>query len=435
MLPALSLLLLAPLVAQGKLVTFDNNAPRLDVHGNIIDAHDGSIQRFTPDGPYYMHAMQYGLCKEPDNYGCDQTPDKCGFRLDHNISVWVSPDLSSGSWVYAGNAIAIADRPAGTVYRPHAVYNPNTNEYVLWWNYVTPTGQYNGYAVAVSSTPVGPFRLVNEQVNITRLKGGAGDFDLFVDYNVTLGRYVGYVIYSAAYYTSIEELTPDFYDSTGRTAQCTPEGAAMFAEYFTEAPVMFKRNGTYYALFGHCCCFCYQGSGAYVHTAPTPLGPWKVQSGDDIICYSGCPAAQATANTSHTSKLQAIASSSSSSTSNMSSSSALPSSSPPSPSPRSPSSPSSSCTRPSPYGAKPTPGQGCLYESPTDLSSTRSQQNFVIEVPTATGLEYVWTGDRWQQAPDGIKGHDPQFWVPLKFAADGSIARIEWVDSFTLDVL
>ncbi len=30
---------------------------------------------------------------------------------------------------------------------------------------------------------------------------------------------------------------------------------------------------------------------------------------------------------------------------------------------------------------------------------------------TPTGTEYIWTGDRWQQAPDGIKGHDPQFWV------------------------
>jgi hypothetical protein len=37
----------------------------------IIDAHDGSIQQFEKNGLYYMHAMQYGLCEEPPNYGCD----------------------------------------------------------------------------------------------------------------------------------------------------------------------------------------------------------------------------------------------------------------------------------------------------------------------------------------------------------------------------
>lgn len=52
-------------------VTINNLKPRLDVNGNIIDAHDGSIQQFEKNGLYYVHAMQYGLCEEPPNYGCD----------------------------------------------------------------------------------------------------------------------------------------------------------------------------------------------------------------------------------------------------------------------------------------------------------------------------------------------------------------------------
>ena len=41
----------------------------------------------------------------------------------------------------------------------------------------------------------------------------------------------------------------------------------------------------------------------------------------------------------------------------------------------------------------------------------RSQQNFVMEVPGSSGQsQFVWTGDRWQQAPDGIKGHEGQYW-------------------------
>lgn len=85
----------------------------------------------------------------------------------------------------------------------------------------------------------------------------------------------------------------------------------------------------------------------------------------------------------------------------------------------------------------------------------------MVQVVNSTGgLAYVWTGDRWQQvrvlrgsarvvrgascaptgarggyqAPDGIKGHDPQFWVPLSFREDGSIEEMSWVDSFTMDV-
>ena len=37
---------------------------------------------------------------------------------------------------------------------------------------------------------------------------------------------------------------------------------------------MFKRRGVYYLLFGRFCCFCQEGSGIFVHTASSPLGPW-----------------------------------------------------------------------------------------------------------------------------------------------------------------
>ena len=47
-----------------------------------------------------------------------------------------------------------------------------------------------------------------------------------------------------------------------------------FTTPFVEAPAMFKRKGTYYALFGKCCAFCAQGSGIGVWSAAHPLGPW-----------------------------------------------------------------------------------------------------------------------------------------------------------------
>ena len=117
-------------------------------------------------------------------------PEKCGFQLDHNISIWTSPNLTSGSWTYAGNAINVTDRPSGLmihisclhyekmigciigiVFRSHLVYNPNTKLYVLMWNYMN-FGVSGQIAVAISETPIGPFVVVNPALNVTRGSSG-----------------------------------------------------------------------------------------------------------------------------------------------------------------------------------------------------------------------------------------------------------------------
>jgi len=239
------------------------------------------------------------------------------------------------------------------------------------------------YAVATSESPVGPFKLRVNAVNVTRGDGGGGDFDLFVDDDGA-----GYVVYSSLYWMSVEKLTPDFLYSTGQNASCGPKGSPLFPEYFVEAPVFFKRNSIYYILFGHCCCFCEQGSGVIVHTATSPLGVWQIQAGEDVACRSSQFASEFPLLEGVEMGVRAL----------------------------------------------PTPGQGCLYQS-DEMSVTRSQQNFIVQVEVAGGeVEYVWTGDRWQQAPDLIKGHEPQFWVPLKFSADGAIGKMSWTDQFVLDI-
>jgi len=132
---SVQLLALAAL-ASARLVTINNTAPRLDVNGVPMDAHDCSV-RLLPNGTYVMHAIEYGLCVAPTGQGCDSTPDHCGFRDTHNVTVWTSPDLSSGSWTRAGYAFALQDRPAGLIFRPDAIYNPNTGLWVLWYNQAT----------------------------------------------------------------------------------------------------------------------------------------------------------------------------------------------------------------------------------------------------------------------------------------------------------
>jgi hypothetical protein len=39
-----------------------------------------------------------------------------------------------------------------------------------------------------------------------------------------------------------------------------------------------------------------------------------------------------------------------------------------------------------------------------------------------SGAAFLWMADRWGSRPDGVKGHDFQFWSPpLRFASGGNI--------------
>merc|ERR1711918_202454 len=82
----------------------------------------------------------------------------------------------------------------------------------------------------------------------------------------------------------------------------------------------------------------------------------------------------------------------------------------------------------------PTPGQGCNYRGRARSSSLRAQQNFVITVRGETDDQFIWTGDRWQQSPDGLKGHEGQTWAMLEFDNLGRIRPLRWKDEITFDV-
>lgn len=405
-------------VSLGKQVTVSNVHPKLSNTGSIVNGHDGSYQFF--EGYYWYHAAEYGLCKEPPGNGCDRTPGPvgppypapghCGFQANHNVSIWRSKDLSSGSWEFMGRAARCdTDIPnCGILYRPHLVYNPTTRLYVLLVNYVEKAGDYGGNAVFTAQHPAGPFVLQTPQMNLTRLcpgpahppgytcgkaQGGCGDFDILID--PSDGE--AYMIYACNFYMGIERLTKDYLNGTGENS--TVEGGVFegntFPEYFVEAPAFFKRGDTFYAMFGHCCCFCYQGSGVMVYTAKSPKGPWKpqcsdVQSGGPCLASSGdlacVPDGVAELNSTFR------------------------------------------------VAGTPTPGQGCNYNSKTEHSSLRAQQNFVITVNAGGEEQFIWTGDRWQQSPDGLKGHEGQTWAIIEFDAEGNVQPLRWQDNITFNV-
>ena len=109
-----------------RLVTINNTRPRLDSKGQIMNAHDGTVRWL--EGAWWMHAAEYGECADPAKHGSDTGKSSgCGFGPLHNVSIYRSPDLSSGSWEFVGHAVECAMlNDCGVLYRPHLSWNPNT---------------------------------------------------------------------------------------------------------------------------------------------------------------------------------------------------------------------------------------------------------------------------------------------------------------------
>lgn len=71
--------------------------------------------------------------------------------------------------------------------------------------------------------------------------------------------------------------------------------------------------------------------------------------------------------------------------------------------------------------------RGNINRDPTGRPIIAAQQTFVAQLPTRRGAAYIWMGDRWGSTPDGVKGHDFQYWsAPLEFTNDGSILPLQW---------
>jgi hypothetical protein len=305
-------------------VTVQNTAPRLDVDGNVIDAHDGCLHFYA--GRYFLYGTAYGKT--------------AGYTINNRFRVYSSADLEH--WTFEGELLKAP--PDGVYYRPYVAYNERTHKYVLWYNWYPKL--WNGQVgVATSDTPVGPFTIVNTRVELSQAKDHPGDGSLFVDDDNT-----AYFIYTAIdqhHSIRVERLAPDFLSSTGQVSGVLGVGC--------EAPSIFRRGSSYYALFDTTCCFCTEGSGARVLVASNPMGPYRQLAN--------------------------------------------------------------------------------INRNEAGKPTIPAQQTFVATIPTADGPAYLWMGDEWNSRPDGVKGHDLQYWgPPLRFAADGSILPLEKTRSWTAKV-
>lgn len=349
--------------------TVNNTRAHRDALGRLMDVHDGEIVRWENSSLYYWYGMGYRNCTETRGaippYNCPgiyKPFGECGFRTDHAVNLYTSPDLQT--WTFVGDVLphgqSASSRPPGIYFRPKVIYNRNTSEFVLWINHLpeasTPLEAYPnaGFVVSVSKSPEGPFRVVTARAAVAY--SGGGDLALFVDPHGFGAAYVAYDAWQNGHSVSIERLTDDYHDSLGNTTSpglLSPSG--------NEAPILFERHGAYYLLYGHTCCFCTAGAGSRVLTAPSPLGPWR-DTGVDLNPVKG------------------------------------------------------------PLGPRAIP----------------AQESFVFRAETVAGTEWLFAGDMWGSAKDGLKAHDLQYWSLLRFndsTAPATIQPLSWVDHFALNLV
>jgi hypothetical protein len=225
-------------------VTVDNVRPRRDTDGNIIDCHEGCMERFGDR--FYLYGTSYG--------------DTDGYQAGGNKCVcYSSADLMQ--WTYHGEIFP--DAPKSFLYTPDVRYNPQRHNYILWYNWY-PSYWRGRYGVAESDSPTGPFTIDN--IDVAMRYPEPGDHGLLVDDDGTC-----YIIYNSIkkdHAISVEKLSRDFMDSTG-------ENSGVFATN-CEGASLFKRNGVYYALFDTCTMMGAEGSGVRVYRADKPLGPYTL---------------------------------------------------------------------------------------------------------------------------------------------------------------
>jgi hypothetical protein len=241
--------------------------------------------------------------------------------------------------------------------------------------YNAKTGKYvlwgtgRGYFVYTADHPAGPYEF-HAQPTHGRYADKSGDFSIYVDDDQT-----AYLIATTTQTTDKTDHEKRHLIYVERLTDDYLGGSGETSEFLAancEGPGLFRRGETWYALFDNTCCFCPAGSGARVYTASNPLGPYTYRGN---INRKGA--------------------------------------------------------------ADPREIESCSFD--TEPGAGRddviipAQQRRIVPLPTPDGTAYIWLGDRWESADDGIKGHDYIYLSsPLRFDDDGMIRPLKWEDSWSI---
>ena len=266
-----------------------------DIDGNMINAHGGGILFYK--GTYYWFG--------------EHRPD-AGFVTEKGVNCYSSTDLCN--WKYEGISLAVSDKPGSDIEkgcimeRPKVIYNEKTGKFVMWLHLELKGLGYGPAraAVAVSDSPVGPYRFIRSgrvnpgifPMNMTKkerktkwvfekykegwtpewykaiesgmfvhrdLEGGqmSRDMTLFVDDD---GR--AYHIYSSEDNLTLQiaELSDDYLSHSGKYIRIFPGG-------HNEAPAIFKKDGIYWMITSGCTGW--EPNKARLLTATSIMGEWR----------------------------------------------------------------------------------------------------------------------------------------------------------------
>lgn len=478
-------------------VTISNVVPRRDTDGAILDAHDSKLN-FKDGVYYWHAASYGNCTEPKGASGCNPASvGSCGFQTDHNVTLYTSPDLVTWTnrgiaFTATGNL-----PPQSVLFAPKTVFNAQTGLWVMWFNYIvrsaspvlsspapallalpppaltppppplspppalqTKSFSNSFYGVATSPDPAGPFVIANHDVQLQFTDNG--DEGLFVDDDGS--AYVIYTTLSHGHSISIERLSSDYTTSLGANAS-----SGLFGQTFVEAPALFKRNGVYYATFGSCCCYCESGSPVSVYTAMHPLGPYTQRNvlGAALAAPASiAPPSNGTvvavlsatyaSSCGHATDLTAQAMAACAGSANCSwfvcveGQTSCPAGSPDAiPDPcygtTKDLSVAWTCSGDAPgatrhvHLAAPAEGKwaeiSCFPAPPAPPLPFGSQQTDIFSYLDSHGeKQYMYVGDHWQSALDGLKSHDFTVWGPLFFEADGNVTSPGFLQEFVVDV-
>ena len=348
-----------------KQVTISNVIPRLDVKGEFVDAHDGCIVKF--DNTYFMYGTVYGHCHQNTTI-CNGV---CGY-LNNTFALYVSQDLVN--WTLINNNIVpevTKDNHYINYWMPNIGYNYLTKKYMMiYWS--SRFGFQNStVALAVASTPYGPF------VNIPPLVMHGGKVisdttNLFVDDDNT--AYIRYNTRDVPLRHVVEKLSPDWMTSTG-------EYSIIFEKQdfpWYDGGGIFKRKGIYYTMLSFDCCFCQWGSDARTFSTNNILGNWTY-IGQINYCADG------RALLSHVTDMTI-----------------------------------NPCSINNTYG--------------TNFTVPAQQFNVATLQISQSETFYMYYGERFRSSKDGIKGHDFQAWIPIEFTDNDILQPMKFYENFTLNI-
>jgi len=356
-------------------VTISNVAPRLDTRtGKILELGDGSIAKFGDR--FYLYGVKY-VCT-PSPVGPTQGCAKTDRRIWGNMSIGIASSADMVTWrIETYNAIPEMHEVT-TVYpakeyawfMPTIIHNPTTGVYAMWY-YIDDYAR----GVATADTPTGPFKIVHNCVPNLQLGSDfffwtGTDGEVYMKHNGGCEGDGAIVKPGEACPTHpprrgagicVARLAHNLTDIAESSKRIDAPG---------EGGGIFERDGRWYIMQGHGCCFCWCGDDAQMFESTTgPFGPYT--AANDLI---NCSTPDYN--------------------------------------------PDRNCGGPQTPQRGPGAQQFGVYNIPL--------------ANNVTG--YLWVGIRYGSAPDGNKCHEFQYWDTMDFDTAGHAMPLHFKPEVTLNL-